>query len=97
MLRIVLHNRIVFYSWITINTFLFIASGYFLKLANVLSLKGINEFAMMHKKIFLFNTYDLKNYDLTEYIVSYLIAVMIFYVSRKFRMSNQNYKVVQTF
>jgi len=97
MLRVVINLRIFFYGWIALNTTLFILSGYLKKIAMVLSMKEMNEFVQVHKTIFLYNSYDIKSYDLTEYIVSYLIAVVIFYLSHKIRMLNQNYRVVQTF
>jgi hypothetical protein len=97
MVAVMLNLRILIYGWIATNFGLFISSGYLKRLASALSMKGMKEFVEVHTVIFPFQSLDIKYYDITEFIVSYLIAVLFFFIIKRMEQSRINYKVYQTF
>lgn len=97
MLNVMLNVKIFLYGWIITNVVCLLASGYLKRLASALSMKDMKEFIEVHKVIFPFQTIDIKYYDITEFIVSYLIAVLFFYLFRRLEQSRVNYRVIQTF
>lgn len=97
MLNLMVNIRILFYGWLLTNVGLLLYSGYLKKIVLAMSLKNMGEFVNIHKVIFLFQTLNIEYYDITEFIVSYLVAVCIFYFFKRMENSRINYRVIQTY
>ncbi|MGE5364196.1 MAG: hypothetical protein ACM3SM_08695 [Bacteroidota bacterium] len=92
MIRMSVSIRMIYYAWVLINLVLLIFSGYFHKVALVLSLKHVPDFVQVHRIFYLYQSYDISCYDITEFLVAYLFPLLMVALYRGVRQPSRKYR-----
>lgn len=94
MIRMLINIRTVFYLWVLANLGLLLVSGYLHKIALALTLKNMSDFIEVHKHIYPYDTNNIRYYDISEFLLSYLVPLAFMGIFRRFKASGTKYRSV---